>query len=189
MVKAKKRKDGRDHSFKKREKEIPFGEKYGRYIILLILALITIGFTLSAPIMTGSGGGGEPPQDETDQPDYGIAEEEGLMSADSIGEISASAIFGQLTNPLRSKEALDADLYLFNDSPGILILTDKKESEIDATVDGDYITYGIADCGNFDCLLEGEYNETTMFRVYSLSTGSEFLSTQRIGFIERELAL
>jgi hypothetical protein len=185
MVKAIKRKTGKETGKKKRGKFMT-NERMGQIMIMIILALIVIGFTVNVPFMFG--GRGDEPGVEIDEPqvDYGLALPLGTMQASvkSIGD--DNAVFGQLDLPLEAERRLNGQLYSLNNGLSQLILTNASRAEIDQKVSGNYIVYKIADCDEFDCLIRDEMNGTQSFDVYEVDEPSSMLKTMRVGLIKEQ---
>jgi hypothetical protein len=152
-------------------------------LIIIILVLLVAGWSVGGIIGFAGDMQTQQEEPETQGPDYGVGIAFGEKEGNVTGISEHKAVFGQLNVPDSLAERLDGDLYLLDNGVTHVILTDAEESKIDLEASGNYIIYDIADCGGFDCLVQGLPNGTFSYKIYQLDKASDFLSTSQIGIM------
>ncbi len=195
MVKAIKRKP--EAAKKPAEKQDKKSRKI-QIITLVALGLMVFGWTVGSYFGLGSNDRSGANPEPTTGKIIGGGTPAGSKSG-TIGEITDyHAVFGQLDDPLGASERLYGDLYLVDNGWSQIVLTNASIKDIGYGVNGNYIVYNVAFCGDFDCLLDNktvlglasnETSRTMTFDLYSLNMSSSFLRTATIGLVSSGNAL
>jgi hypothetical protein len=190
MVKAIKRKASGPAGFKTaeesaKEKQDKKTRKI-RIFTLLALGLMVLGWTVGSYL--GLSDNSQRQQPETiEAPKYGLGTLLGAQTA-TVGAFSGNrVIYGPLEDPIGLRTRLGGDLYALENDYNALLITNATAETIALNAPGSHILYEIADCGDFDCLIEDasaiNMSEAHAFDVYSLNISSQFLKTQNVGFL------
>jgi hypothetical protein len=183
MGKTKKRKIKRHVSTEEKKTD-----RKVQIVILGIVALIVMGFTLTAFITPKYGGSGGNEEEEIIELDYLTATSKDTRSGDLFSETDIFGIFGEIADVYRLEKRIGGDLILLEGGVSGLLIGKFDEEDL-ARRSGTTILYSKSLClhGNetFDCFVtEGlfEGNTTPLFDSFGIVGDSEYLEDNVFGF-------
>lgn len=184
MVKAVKRREDDSVEIKgkgmtKREKN----QRLSKYVILITMALIAIGFIF--PNVPDFSNRPEEPAPVDDGTIIKSGVLTGTKTANPGEALPYSAVYGRLQIPTELERITDGELYYLDGGVNQLIISNVTVGELDSSTRGDYIMYEPFDCGDFVCMLPADRQENqtiSTFDSYDLSLSSKYLDSSTIAF-------